>query len=154
MALKKATFSFTARYALQRFLNRPHVGMNVEMIEKGLEFYEKLNLAFIQEWVRDNSEKAGGLPFSMVLKAEIDGKPVAPVTVRIDESYLNWLRDQLKKHDWGQMNVTDPRTGGITSVTVGVALELQVCIGALSKAINEAISGKDVKDETELAPAP
>ena len=150
MALKKATFSFTARYALQRFLNRPRVGTNVDMIEKGLEFYGKLNLAFIQEWVRKNSEKAGGLPFSVVLKAEIDGKPVAPVTVRIDERYLNWLRDQLKEHDWGKTNVTDLRTGGVTSVTVGVPLELQVCIGALSKAVNEAISGKD---ETDLASA-
>lgn len=146
MALKKATFPFTARYALQLFLKRPHSGTDVEMIAKGLEFYEKLNLAFVQKWAQDNSEN-GILQYSKVLEAEVDEEPIKPVTIRIDEAYLTWLRDRLKEHDWSKVNTTNPMTGAVTSITIGVALELQVCIGALYKAVNEAISGADVKDE-------
>ena len=138
MALKKAVFSFTARYALQLFLKRPHSGTDVEMIAKGLEFYDKLNLAFVQKWATDNSEK-GILQYSKVLEAD-----EKPVTVRIDETYLTWLRDRLKEHDWSKVNTTNPMTGAVTVVTIGIALELQVCIGALYKAVNEAISGTDV----------
>lgn len=141
MALKKAVFLFTARYALQLFLKRPHSGTDVERIAKGLEFYEKLRLAFVQKWARDNSEK-GILQYSKVLEAEEE-----TVTVRIDETYLTWLRDCLKGHDWSKVNTTNPMTGAVTVVTIGIALELQVCIGALYKAVNEAISGADVKDE-------
>lgn len=138
MALKKATFSFTARYALQLFLKRPHAGTDVEMIAKSLEFYEKLNLAFVQKWAQDNSE-SGILQYSKVLEAE-----EKPVAVRIDETYLTWLRDRLKEHDWSKVNTTNPMTGAVTVITIGIALELQVCIGALYKAVNEAISGTDV----------
>ena len=138
MALKKAVFSFTARYALQLFLKRPHSGTDVEMIAKGLEFYDKLNLAFVQKWATDNSEK-GILQYSKVLEAD-----ETSVTVRIDETYLTWLRDRLKEHDWSKVNTTNPLTGAVTVITIGVALELQVCIGALYKAVNEAISGTDV----------
>lgn len=140
MALKKAVFSFTARYALQLFLKRPHTGTDVEMIAKGLEFYDKLNLAFVQKWAQDNSEK-GILQYSKVLEAD-----EKPVTVRIDETYLTWLRDRLKEHDWSKVNTTNPMTGAVTVITIGVALELQVCIGALYKAVNEAISGTDVDE--------
>jgi len=138
MALKKITVSFPARYALQLFLKRPHSGTDVEMVAKGLEFYEKLSLAFVQKWVQDNSEK-GILQYSKVLEAD-----EKPVTVRIDEIYLTWLRDRLKGHDWSKVNTTNPMTGTVTSITIGIALELQVCIGALYKAVNEAISGADV----------
>ena len=138
MSLKKAVFSFTARYALQLFLKRPHSGTDVEMIAKGLEFYDKLNLAFVQKWAQDNSEK-GILQYSKILEAD-----EKPVTVRIDETYLTWLRDRLKEHDWSKVNTTNPLTGAVTVVTIGVALELQVCIGALYKAVNEAISGTDI----------
>ena len=141
MALKKITVSFPARYALQLFLKRPHTKTDVETIAQGLEFYEKLGLAFVQKWARDNSDKDGILQYSEVL--ESDEKSV---TVRIDEAYLTWLRDRLKGHDWSKVNTTNPMTGAITAITIGVALELQVCIGALYKAVNEAISGVDVDE--------
>lgn len=147
MALKKATFPFTARYALQFYLNRPRAGLNMDMIEKGLEFYNKLSLAYVREWVRGHSDADGNLTFSDVLAAEQGENGIKPVTVRIDESYLTWLRDQLAKHDWNAIPLPDGRTAIIST-----AVELQVCVGRLGKAINEAISGKDV-DETELAPA-
>ena len=140
MALKKATFPFTARYALQLFLKRPHTRTDVETIAQGLEFYEKLSLAFVQKWTQDNSED-NILAYSKVLEAE-----EKPTTVRIDEAYLTWLRDRLKEHDWGKVNTTNPMTGAVTAITIGVALELQVCIGALYKAVNEAISGTDVDE--------
>ena len=141
MSLKKITVSFPARYALQLFLKRPHTKTDVETIAQGLEFYEKLSLAFVQKWERDNYNKDNILPYSKILEAE-----EKPITVRIDETYLIWLRDRLKKHDWGKVNTTNPMTGAITAITIGVALELQVCIGALYKAVNEAISGVDVDE--------
>lgn len=143
MALKKITVSFPARYALQLFLKRPHSGTDVEVVAKGLEFYEKLSLAFVQKWAQDNSEN-NILAYSKVLEAEVDDEPIKPITVRIDETYLTWLRDRLKGHDWSKINTTNPMTGAVTVITIGIALELQVCIGALYKAINEAISGADV----------
>lgn len=138
MALKKAIFPFTARYALQLFLKRPHTRTDVETIAQGLEFYEKLRLAYVQKWAQDNSE-SGILQYSKVLEAEEE-----IVAIRIDETYLTWLRDRLKEHDWSKVNTTNPMTGAVTVITIGIALELQVCIGALYKAINEAISGTDV----------
>lgn len=143
MALKKITVSFPARYALQLFLKRPHTRTDVETIAQGLEFYEKLSLAFVQKWAQDNSEK-GILQYSKVLEAKVDDESIKPVVVKIDETYLTWLRDRLKEHDWGKVNTTNPMTGAVTVITIGVALELQVCIGALYKAVNEAISGTDV----------
>lgn len=132
MATKEATFSFPARYALRTFLNRPHAGLSMDSIVNGQEFYEKLNLGYLQGWVEKNSDKKGNVQYFKLFETK---EGVEHVTVDIDEVYLTWLRDVLKAHDWSAV-----RLPGGQQIAVGVPAELQACIGSLWRAVNEALS--------------
>jgi len=132
MALKKATFPFPARYALRTFLNRPHVGLSMDNIMNGQEFYDKLNLIYIGNWTRGNTDKKGAVQYSKLFEATEETKAV---TVDVDEVYLTWLQNALKAHDWSAVRSPDGR-----QVAAGVPAELQACIGSLWRAVNEALS--------------
>lgn len=129
MALKKVTLSFPARYALQTFLNRPRASLSMDSIMKGLEFYEKLGLSFIQDWKEKNTDEGGKLRYSEIF--EVEGESV---TVDIDEVYLTWLRGVLENHEWNTVVLPSGQ-----KVIVGVATEFQVCIKSLWRAVNEAL---------------
>lgn len=134
MALKKVVVSFPARYALQSWLNRPRPDLRMESILKGMELYDKFTIKFVSEWVEKNQDNDGNLSFSKVLNSD-----VKPLTCRVDETYLTWLRDQLNAYKWNELPLPDGRVAQI-----GIPTGLQRGIAALGKAVNEAISGVDV----------
>lgn len=138
MTLKKATFPFPARYAFKVWLARARSPMDMEHIKRGMELYDQLSLDFVQEWIDDNSDGMGNVRFADVLKAIKDDDPIKPITVRLEQGSLTWLRDELAKHDWSLLTLQDGR-----SITIGVSDLLQRCIYMLIVAIDEAISAKE-----------
>ncbi len=139
MALKKVTVSFPARYAMQSWLNRPRADLRMDSIMKGMELHTKFSLDFVPKWIEKNSDDKGTLRFEKVLNSD-----VKPLTCRVDEAYLTWLRDQLDAYKWNEMPLPDGRMA-----TIAIPTGLQEGIAALGKAVNEAISGADVEEKAE-----
>lgn len=128
MALKKITVSFPARYALHSWLNRPRPDLRMDSILKGMELYTKFSLEFVSTWTEEHSNDKGVLQFKEVLHSN-----QKPLTCRVDETYLTWLRDQLDAYKWNELPLPDGRVAQIAIPT-----GLQVGIAALGKALNDA----------------
>ena len=143
MAYKKVTVSFAARYAAHDLLGRQTKGLNLDMIDKGMEIFETFGLAFVRTWISEKSENGKKtVPFDDVLAVKDKN-----VTCQVDESYLTWLNDLLKAFDWSERTI--PTQAGPQVVNLQEDLGLWQCVAQLGRAVREAIAGKSIQESKE-----
>ena len=143
MAVKKITVSFAARYAAHDLLGRQTKGLNLDMIDKGMEIFRAFSLAYVRVWIDEQSEEGKKtVPFDDVLAVKDKN-----VTCQVDEPYLTWLNDLLKTFDWSERTI--PTQTGAQVVNLQEDLGLWQCISQLGSAVREAIAGKSIQESKE-----